>query len=98
MRYKLAKKITPRFVKVFIQRKIHEYLECVEGNKPKNCFCPVCRNNVLQFERLSDDHDEMAEKYGYIHSIHLAETLNRRAYGCPVCGASDRNRLYAMYI
>ena len=60
-------------------------------------ICPVCGNNVQQFERLSDFYLQHLDEAGFIHP-HLFETISIFGYSCPVCGASDRDRLYAMYI
>lgn len=65
-------------------------------------YCPVCRNYVKNFvplfifdRALKEDY----EKYGFdITLLDSAETLNIDNYGCPVCAATDRDRLYAIYI
>ena len=56
-------------------------------------FCPVCRKRVDAFIPLAPYYDEQAQKYGYVHSPYLTETINRRQYECPRCGATDRDRL-----
>lgn len=61
-------------------------------------FCPVCNQRVRKFIPLSAFYKDNAEKYGYLYSFDDAETLNYRAYSCPSCNASDRDRLYALYI
>ena len=61
-------------------------------------FCPVCRNQVMDFVRLSDLYLEKWEKYGFVHPFLNFETFNYFKYGCPICGSSDRNRLYALYL
>ena len=38
------------------------------------------------------------DEHGYIQSIFSAETLNIFSYNCPCCGATDRDRLYALYL
>jgi predicted SAM-dependent methyltransferase len=47
---------------------------------------------------LPDIYLENFDRYQYIHSIFQAETLNIFQYSCPVCTASDRNRLYALFL
>lgn len=37
-------------------------------------------------------------KYGHPYSLDDFETMNHRRYLCPVCGSSDRDRLYKLYI
>jgi hypothetical protein len=61
-------------------------------------FCPVCNKEVVAFIELSGYYNEMYEKYQFVHSIYCMETLNSKAYSCPYCGASDRDRLYAIYL
>lgn len=61
-------------------------------------YCPVCDNNVNKFIPLPSSYKENAEKHGFIYSFDDFETLNCDAYTCPHCGASDRDRLYALHI
>lgn len=37
------------------------------------------------------------ERCGFVHSIYQFETINLELYTCDVCGASDRDRLNALY-
>lgn len=62
------------------------------------CLCPVCKKEVERFLPLPEFYKENLEKYGYAYSFDEAETLNYRAYSCPHCMASDRDRLYALYV
>ena len=68
--------------------------QTVEGSHLR---CPVCDTDNAVFLPLPSYYDEMKDRYGYVHSIYLTETLNRRQYSCSQCGASDRERLYALY-
>lgn len=61
-------------------------------------FCPICQKNHSGFQRISDRYETMLDEVGYIHPYFQMETLNRLFYTCPVCGASDRERFYAMYL
>jgi SAM-dependent methyltransferase len=61
-------------------------------------FCPVCNKKIHRFLPLPDFYKENLEKHGYAYSFDDAETLNYKAYSCPHCSASDRDRLYALYI
>ena len=70
----------------------------ISNETEKTFFCPVCNKKVKDFLKLSDYFDNMMEKYEYVHSIFCAETMNRKAYACPHCNASDRDRLYAIYL
>lgn len=60
--------------------------------------CPVCsmRNNI--FWPINPYYQENRSKYGYPYSFDDLETMNSDQYVCPSCGASDRERLYALYI
>lgn len=59
--------------------------------------CSVCHNYLDGFLPLSDYYYEKLDKYGYIFSPFQTETINSLSYSCPICGASDRDRLYALY-
>jgi len=59
--------------------------------------CPVCDSDDASFLPLPAYYEDMKDRYGYIHSIYLSETMNRRRYSCMRCGATDRERLYALY-
>jgi len=61
-------------------------------------YCSVCTKKVRKFIPLPDFYKENTEKYGFLYSFDDAETLNYSAYSCPHCNASDRNRLYALYV
>lgn len=90
---KILKEITPPF----IMKKVNEY----RGGKTKDdCLytCPVCANSFSSFYRIPIFYDDLLDKYEYIHTPYCFETLNRLHYSCPKCGASDRNRLYYMYL
>jgi SAM-dependent methyltransferase len=59
--------------------------------------CPVCGKSVDRFLPLPPSYRENAEKYGY-RFFGQGETINIESYACPHCGASDRERLYALYL
>jgi SAM-dependent methyltransferase len=61
-------------------------------------FCPVCGNRIKGFRPLPESYVRTASQHRYPYSFDQAETLNYQDYSCPVCGASDRDRLYALYI
>jgi SAM-dependent methyltransferase len=63
----------------------------------KSCICSVCSSHVHGFDKLPDYYHEQLDKNNFIFSIFQFETLNWLQYSCPVCGASDRDRLYALY-
>ena len=60
-------------------------------------FCPVCGKRVDLFQPISLRLRKMYEQYPPVSRC-LSETLYWHAYSCPHCGASDRSRLYAMYL
>jgi len=64
----------------------------------KTYKCPVCQEKVGQFLPLPSFYMENARKYGYPYTTDDAETMNAEQYNCPHCGASDRDRLYALYL
>ena len=61
-------------------------------------YCPVCDSRVISFLPLPDFFRENQEKYGFPFADSDAETCNTTAYLCPSCEASDRDRLYALYL
>ena len=61
-------------------------------------YCPVCDKRVAKFIPLPEFYNENMAKHGYLYTLDDAETLNYNAYSCPRCSASDRDRLYALYI
>lgn len=56
--------------------------------EPKQCAC--CGSRVYYLP-LSSYYEKQRKKYGV--PMHISETLNKKEYTCPVCGASDRDRL-----
>jgi SAM-dependent methyltransferase len=60
--------------------------------------CPVCSKRVAGFGPISSYYHENRSKYGYPFSFDDQETMNAEQYVCPSCSASDRCRLYALYI
>ena len=64
----------------------------------KSKVCAICGNAVLRYNPLPDYYFEEARKHGRSIYKSVPETLNRVEYICPVCGAADRDRLYALYI
>jgi len=61
-------------------------------------FCPVCENRVSGFASLPDFYFQQLEEHGSDLQLTDFETCNFRAYQCPHCGATDRDRLYAIYL
>jgi SAM-dependent methyltransferase len=61
-------------------------------------YCPVCEAKVVSFLPLPEFFRENQQKYGFPFRSDEAETCNDEAYLCPGCGASDRDRLYALFL
>lgn len=59
--------------------------------------CTVCNSTTALFLALPDFYLENARRYGFAH-FENAETLSLKTYMCASCGASDRERLYALWI
>lgn len=70
----------------------------LRSNEICSHYCPVCETSVKEFDRLPDEYYEKLDTHGFIFSIFQFETLNQLKYLCPNCGASDRDRLYAIYL
>ncbi|MGC7846716.1 class I SAM-dependent methyltransferase [Desulforudis sp. 1088] len=60
-------------------------------------YCPVCSSQGMSFSPLPDFYRENAEKYGYKY-FGCGEMTALETYLCSVCGASDRERLYALWL
>jgi SAM-dependent methyltransferase len=61
-------------------------------------YCPVCRQSVTRFEPIGWDYIAMMNNFGYIQPIFQGETFDPVNYFCPICKASDRDRLYALFL
>lgn len=59
--------------------------------------CNVCDSRV-RFFSISRRLGAVLAREGCTYSLDDFETLNHRRYLCPVCGSSDRDRLYKLYI
>lgn len=61
-------------------------------------YCPVCQNKVRAFAPLPDFYARSMEQHGSELRLSDFETCNFEAYQCPHCGATDRDRLYALFL
>lgn len=61
-------------------------------------YCPVCRRRVGEFNPLEKFFTSNQKKYGWPYQPEDSETFNAKQYRCPECDASDRYRLYALYL
>ncbi len=60
-------------------------------------WCPVCGNKQADFLPLPDFYREKTNQYCFPY-LDKCEMLSLDAYSCSSCGASDRERLYALWI
>lgn len=74
---------------IFGQRKF-------DGTKG-NFECSVCNSIDVGMDPFPMHYFIEFQKYGFVHNIFLGETINFQHYSCKKCGASDRDRLYALY-
>jgi len=61
-------------------------------------FCPVCDKNISSFNPIPATFLQNWQDHKFEYNPLHFETLNIANYSCPFCGASDRDRLYAIYI
>jgi len=59
---------------------------------------PVCSKRVASFGPISPYYQENRSKHGYPFTFDDQETMNAGQYVYSSCGASDRCRLYALYM
>ncbi len=90
--------IKKRLKSIVYRQKWFEVLKALKYSAGAKYNCPVCNRRVNQFFPLPEYYFLNAKKNGYRYNMEQTETLNYRSYSCPVCGASDRDRLYALYI
>lgn len=60
--------------------------------------CPVCGTGLRRFKPIWKSYVRKLREHGFVHPIDALETFNVSAHTCPACGASDRERLYALYL
>lgn len=69
-----------------------------ENDQISKFDCPVCKSSNEIMHPLSMHYFIEMQKYGCVHNIFYTETINFGHYTCSVCGASDRDRLYALFL
>ncbi|MGZ8173669.1 MULTISPECIES: sulfotransferase [Methylobacter] len=69
----------------------------VEKSRDQSTFCPVCGNVGVEFLPLPEFYRDNARLHGFRY-IEKCEMLSLDAYTCIQCGASDRERIYALWI
>jgi dTDP-4-amino-4,6-dideoxygalactose transaminase len=60
--------------------------------------CAACGDRVPHFSPLPDFYFQDLEAHGSDLRVPDLETCNFEAYQCPHCGATDRDRFYALYL
>jgi SAM-dependent methyltransferase len=60
--------------------------------------CPVCQVGLRAFKPMWKSYGRNIEHFGYVHRHAEMETFNLKAFTCPKCDASDRERLIAIYL
>jgi len=60
--------------------------------------CPVCQVGLRAFKPMWKSYGRDVERFGYVHRHTEMETFNLKAFTCPKCDASDRERLIAIYL
>lgn len=64
----------------------------------QSCYCPVCDSVIEEFLPLSPYYRQQWKLHGFDVDSLQPETINEKQYSCPRCGASDRDRLYALFL
>ncbi|MCF8450868.1 MAG: class I SAM-dependent methyltransferase [Taibaiella sp.] len=86
------------------KKAVHSFLKEMKSDPYKlpymgdNYHCPVCKTNLAYFKPIDFELLEMADKYQSVYPMFSFETINMFKYSCPRCYASDRDRMYALYI
>ena len=79
---------------------LSRFVECMDGLEAK-CAGRIrrcaCCNREVSYRPLPDYYREMEEKY-HAPRNWKSETLNHAEYSCPVCGASDRDRMIVSFL
>jgi SAM-dependent methyltransferase len=60
--------------------------------------CPVCGTGLRRFKPIWKSFARKLEQHGFAHPLESLETFNVANHTCPACDASDRERLYALYL
>jgi SAM-dependent methyltransferase len=60
--------------------------------------CPVCSSRFPNFLPLPSGFFDIFHRLNVFYSLEDFETLNLGQYSCPVCAASDRDRMYALFV
>lgn len=70
----------------------------IRNYRGKEYHCPICDASLSRFKPIFNSFMRNLAEHGFVHPITSFETLNIQMYLCPSCGASDRERLYALFL
>jgi SAM-dependent methyltransferase len=87
----------PRFPSLSLLNRARQ-MKKVLRRLTSGCLCPVCERRVENFAPVPAAFTENFEKYNYRFRNVPSETYNVSAYSCPRCNATDRDRLFALYL
>ena len=83
------------YLKSFVRRSLGKLLP--SENTRIKAECPICFSKE-GYLRLPDYYLELYMRYNLNYSISDFETLNIENYSCKKCGATDRDRLIALFL
>ena len=61
-------------------------------------YCPVCEHQFSTFYPLPVAYIRNWARYGFPYKAAQFETLNFKEFSCPICGSTDRDRLFTFYL
>lgn len=67
------------------------------AEKGDGCYCPVCEAAGITFLPLPEYYRQHAMNCGFVH-FGKGEMTAHDSYSCSNCGASDRERLFALWL
>jgi hypothetical protein len=95
----LLKQFLFKTVKAVAPERARRFYVSVKNVKQDRCYyCPVCKARLSHFNPTPVEYLKKLDRHGYVHSLFTAETFNLFDYECPSCSATDRDRLYALYL
>jgi len=72
-------------------------IESRDAHARRKFSCPVCNAQSVEMRQLPFFYFRELDKYEHVSSPFRTETLNLEYYSCAACGATDRERFYALY-
>lgn len=73
-------------------------LRVITPNSLGKYRCSVCARRVSSFLPIESELLNDLRIHGWKYRANESETCNQESYTCPHCGATDRDRLYALYL